>query len=240
MSANPIARLFGFQKLSSVVILVVIILLFREMIASPYHVPTASMEPTIKVGDRLIASKLAYGVKIPYTDVSLVEWAMPKRGDIIVFKYPENPSIDYVKRVVAVAGEKVQLIDDVIHINDVPQPRAEKDANRSILEDIKDDGPNKDLYEEKLGDLHHWVIQVKEPLRHFARPNTNPVIVPENSVFVMGDNRDNSTDSRFWGEVPMSYVRGQALFVLWSAYQPNDDVWYDYRVRWTRFGHLLR
>jgi signal peptidase I len=241
---NPIAKFFGFDNLSSVALLIAVIFMFRELVVSPYHVPTASMEPTIKVGDRLLASKLSYGMKIPFVGTTIFEWARPKRGDIIVFKYPENPSIDYVKRVIAVAGEKVQLIDDIIHVDGVPQERRSVESDRAILDDIKDDGDNKDLFKEKLGNEEHWVIQIKSPLRHFARPNwplnSDAYVVPADSVFVMGDNRDNSTDSRAWGEVPISYVRGQALLVLWSAYQPDEQIWYDYRIRFSRFGHLLQ
>src|SRR3954465_15422926 len=97
-------------------ILVLAIFAFRWSIASPYHVPTASMEPTIKVGDRLLAFKLAYNFKLPFTDFKVAEWGTPKRGDIIVFRYPRDPEIDYVKRVVAIAGDEVETKEDILYV----------------------------------------------------------------------------------------------------------------------------
>ena len=95
------------ENLRSIAILIFLIFCFRWSVASPYHVPTASMEPTIKVGDRLLALKLSYDLKIPFTDYSVLEWAKPERGDIIVFRYPRDPDIDYVKRVVGIPGDRI-------------------------------------------------------------------------------------------------------------------------------------
>ena len=101
------------ESIKSLLVLVIFVLAIRWTVASPYYVPTSSMEPTIKVGDRLLAWKLAYNFKIPFTDTALFTWGEPSRGDIIVFKYPRDTSIDYVKRVVAVAGDEVQVRDDI-------------------------------------------------------------------------------------------------------------------------------
>jgi signal peptidase I len=199
------------------------------------------MEPTIKVGDRLLAYKLSYNLKIPFTDIDVLSWGTPKRGDIIVFRYPEDPDIDYVKRVVGVAGDKIKFVDDILYINDVPQPRTDHNDDRSILNDIKDNRDIKKLYVEKLDGVEHWVLQndgVMKNLMSSNWPASGSYTVPEHSVFVSGDNRDNSTDSRVWGEVPLSYVRGKALFVIWSMYSDNDS--YMPKFRFDRFGHTLK
>ena len=133
---------FSTENLTSISILLVVVFAIRWSIASPYYVPTASMEPTIKVGDRLLALKLAYGLRFPFTNFMLMEWGTPQRGDIIVFEFPKDQSINYVKRVVGVAGDKLRIIEDVLYVNDEPQYREDFNFDRSVLEDIDD---NKNL-----------------------------------------------------------------------------------------------
>ncbi len=233
---------FSFENLRSLGILLVMVVAIRWSVASPYYVPTSSMEPTIKVGDRLLAWKLAYGFKIPFTDTSLINWGTPKRGDIIVFKYPRDPDIDYVKRVVAIAGDQIQLMDDTLYINGKPQVRTDHNFDRSTIEDIVDDKDYKLLYRESLEGLDHWVMQNKPEYRKQLRawwPDVDgkPYTVPDGSVFCIGDNRDNSSDSRIWGEVPLSYVRGRALFVVWSIWTPQGEFFP--KLRFDRFGKWL-
>lgn len=233
---------FSVENLRSLGGLILIIFAIRWSIASPYHVPTASMEPTIKVGDRLLAYKLAYNFKFPLTDWVIAEWAKPKRGDIIVFKYPRNTDIDYVKRVVAIAGDEIQIIDDILYINGKAQPRADHNQDRSVLDDIEDSKEIKLLFRENLEGKEHWVMQNIPNQRRFSRsywpsPGGPPYKVPEDSVFCVGDNRDNSSDSRVWEHVPLSYVRGKALFVIWSVYTPQNTSWP--KFRFDRFGKWL-
>jgi signal peptidase I len=233
---------FSGENLRSLAVLALIIFAIRWSIASPYYVPTASMEPTIKVGDRLLAWKLAYELKVPFTDISLMKWADVKRGDIIVFKYPRNTDIDYVKRVVAVAGDKVQVIDNVLYLNGQAQSRLDHNGDRTILEDIQDSKDYKILFRENLTGLDHWIIQNTPEMGRFATSNfpgtdSEAFTVPEGSVFCMGDNRDNSSDSRVWGVVPLNYVRGKALFVIWSIWSPPQDQWPSLRLN--RFGKWL-
>ena len=197
-------------------------------------VPTASMEPTIKVGDRLLAFKLAYNLKVPFTDIVLFSWGKPERGDIIVFKYPKDPDIDYVKRVIGLTGDRIKFVNDILYVNGVPQERTDHNFDRKVLDDIVDNKDIKKLYREKLGARDHWVLQNEPEARGFINPNWPAVgeyVVPDGAVFVSGDNRDNSTDSRVWGEVPESYIHGKASFVIWSAY--------DWSFRLYRFGHVL-
>jgi signal peptidase I len=233
---------FSFENLRSLGLLIILVFAIRWSVASPYYVPTSSMEPTIKVGDRLLAWKLAYGFKIPFTDIALLNWGSPKRGDIIVFKYPSDPEIDYVKRVVAIAGDQIQLMDDTLYINGKPQPRTDHNFDRSVIDDIVDEKDYKLLFREDLEGLEHWVLQNKPEYRKtrgawWPDVDGKPHVVPEGSVFCIGDNRDNSSDSRMWGEVPLSYVRGRALFVVWSIWTPKGDFFP--ALRFDRFGKWL-
>ncbi len=244
LKQNEKPGFFSFDNLKSLGVLLVAILALRWSIASPYHVPTASMEPTIKVGDRLLAFKLAYNLKIPFTDIKVAEWGTPKRGDIIVFKYPGDPDIDYVKRVVGIAGDEIKIEDDILYVNGVEQARVDANSpeERSYLDDIEDQKDIKLLYKETLDGVQHWTMQNVATARHFSRNYWPPqgssgYVVPENSVFCIGDNRDNSTDSRVWGQVPLDYVRGKALFVIWSLYSPRDKSIPAFRFG--RFGFWL-
>jgi len=246
---------FSYENIKSLLILVLAIFAIRSTIASPYHVPTASMEPTIKVGDRLLAYKLAYKLKLPFHDFiepiaksigvnfdgTLIQWAKPKKGDIIVFKFPLNPDTDYVKRVVGVAGDRLQIIDDILHVNGEPQSRTDHNDDRTVLDDIQDNKSHKLLYRENLAGLDHWVMQNIPSARHFTGANWprsgEEYVVPDDSVFCIGDNRDNSKDSREWEQVPLENVRGKALFVIWSVYTPETSSYPDFRLY--RFGHWL-
>jgi signal peptidase I len=230
------------ESIKSLSILILFVLAIRWTVASPYYVPTSSMEPTIKVGDRLLAWKLAYNFKIPFTDTAIFSWGTPARGDIIVFKFPQNPSIDYVKRVVALAGDTVQVRNDILYINGKAEERVDHNSDRTIIDDIVDTQDDKLLYRENLEGLEHWVMQKKPEYRQALRawwPDVDgkPYIVPDDSVFCMGDNRDNSSDSRVWGNVPMSSVRGRALFVVWSIWTKKGDA--IPTLRFERFGKWL-
>ena len=126
------------------------------------------MEPTIKVGDRLLAWKLAYEIKIPFTDSFLISWSEPARGDIIVFRYPKEPDIDYVKRVIGLPGDRIKIRNDVLYVNGKMQNLKSHEEDRSVLADIDDNPENKKLFVESLGDLDHWVLYDKDnPFRIF-------------------------------------------------------------------------
>lgn len=230
-------EMFSYEGMKSLAILVAIIFAVRWSIASPYHVPTASMEPTIKVGDRLLANKLAYNLKVPFTDIVVTSWGSPQRGDIIVFKYPRDPDIDYVKRVVGLPGDKIELIEDILFINGEEQARLSREDAREFLKDIHDNPDHKLLFQENLKGTNHWVMQNRAEFKQMIPRNWGPEIIPENSLFVMGDNRDNSTDSRMWGTVPLENVRGRAMFVIWSMHS-TDASWLP-EMRLARFGQTL-
>ncbi len=197
------------EYVEPIVIAIMIALFVRAFVVQAFKIPSGSMEPTLLVGDYLLVNKFLYGVRIPFTDKKVLEFKKPQRGDIVVFIYPKDRSKDYIKRVIGTEGEKVEIIRNKIYINDR-------------------------LIEDPWG---HY--SEKNPLmRYFpSMESFGPIVVPKDSLFVMGDNRDNSQDSRFWGFVTLDEVKGKAFILYfsldWNARQLLD------KVRWTRIGKLI-
>ncbi len=162
-------------------------LFIRTFVVQAYKIPSESMYPTILVGDHVLVNKFLYGLRIPFTRVRLLALRAPARGDVIVFPYPGDPATDYIKRVVAVAGDVVEVRDKRLFLNG------------SAASDP-------------------WAV-TSEPVSEYpqGRDNYGPCTVPPGTVFVMGDNRDNSRDSRFWGPVAIADVKGRAMFIYWST-----------------------
>jgi signal peptidase I len=236
--------IFGFNDLRGLIALIVLVLFVRMSVLSPYHVPTPSMEPTIKVGDRLMALSAAYDLRLPFTDVILFKFAEPQRGDIILFRNPSDPEGDaYVKRVVAIAGDEISIRSNILHVNGQPQELLPALSQEHELADIQD-SDSKQLFEENLFGHKHLVLWDKassEPNSGWNADfpdNQKNFTVKPNSVFVLGDNRSKSKDSRDWGELPMSYVRGKALFITWSVYDRGGEHWPE--LRFARFVKILK
>lgn len=195
------------ENVEVIIIAVVIAMFIRTFVVQAYKIPSGSMKDTLLIGDHLLVNKFIYGVKIPFTDgKTLIPIKDPKKGDIIVFKYPEDPSKDFIKRVVATEGDTLEIKNKKLYVNDILQEYKEHVKFTDLI-----------IYP---GNVNH-------------RDNFGPVKVPKDSLFVMGDNRDNSHDSRFWGFVPLKAVKGEALIVHWSWKQTN------FGVRWNRIGNLL-
>ena len=189
------------ENIEAILIAIVIALFIRTFIVQAFKIPSGSMLETLQIGDHILVNKFIYGVKIPFTDgKNLISVKDPDPGDIVVFKYPEDPSKDFIKRVIAVAGDTVEIIDKQLYVND------KKIVNEPYARYSK-----------------HWT-----PLDNLPR-----ITVPENKIFVMGDNRDNSHDSRAWGYVDLSQVRGEAFMIYWSWDKEN------FGVRWRRIGDIL-
>lgn len=189
----------------------------RSSLVEPYVVPTGSMEPTLKTGDRLYALKCAYDLKFPFTNWTLVHFSDVKRGDVILFQAPHRPDMTYVKRAVGLPGDRLEIQDGVLYVNGQEIVKTEF-PNKEVLYDIdrKDD---KRLYVEDLTGRKHFVILDSMLDRHPSR-NMSSITVPEGHVFAVGDNRDNSYDSRAWGFVPMENLKGKALFIWFSGWDP--------------------
>jgi signal peptidase I len=227
----------------------IIALLLRAFIIEPFQIPSGSMVPTIMFGDHIFANKLAYGVRVPLLPMSIFgheieavawNWSVPKHGDIIVFVTPENKSEDYIKRVVALPGEEISVRDGVVFING--KPFEQTDQQPFEFNDLDQEGGfieriSTKKFNEDADGLRHPILRLTHCAMRskcFCDVNSGfcrqedygPYIVPEGHVFCMGDNRDSSKDSRFWGPVPLEYIKGKAEFIWWS-YRENQ-------VRWDR------
>jgi signal peptidase I len=196
------------EYLKSILIAVLIALFIRTFVVQAFKIPSGSMEPTLLIGDYILVNKFMYGIRIPYAGVRLLAWTKPRRGDVIVFIYPVDPSKDFIKRVIGTGGERVQIIHNKIYINDrlIPDPWGY----------FKEEGPA-------------WFFSRVE--------NFGPVVVPEGFLFVMGDNRDNSDDSRFWGFLPLDDVLGKAFMIYFSWNSQAENPWD--KVRWSRIGRFI-
>jgi signal peptidase I len=181
----------------SAAIAIALALVIRAFVVQAFKIPSGSMEPTLMVGDHILVNKFIYGVKLPFVNKTIIPFKEPKREDIVVFIFPQDKSKDFIKRVIALPGEKVEIRDNKIYIDDklYPDPYGH--------------------YENSKG-------------TYVFRGKFGPVKVPERHVFVLGDNRDHSYDSRYWGFVPIEYLRGKAMIVYWSW--PN----------WNRILHVIR
>ncbi len=202
---------------------------FRSTIASPRHIPTGSMIPTIKIGEFIFVKMYHYDWHIPMTRTSFAHRGNPKRGEVVVFEFPEDSSKDYIKRVVAIPGDIIEVRDDRIILNGEPLPRREI-LDRSVLNDLvpKYDPDDLELYMETIDGIEHEVIYSRT-----KRVSDMPAYrVPESCFFVMGDNRDDSYDSRFWGCVPREKLLGRAAFRWFSL---NWD-----RAPFVRFNRLFQ
>ncbi|VEN73091.1 Signal peptidase I [Candidatus Desulfarcum epimagneticum] len=195
------------ENLEAIALAVLLALFIRTFVFQAFKIPSKSMLETLQVGDHILVNKFIYGVKIPFTDQTLIPISRPGRGDIIVFKFPLDPSIDYIKRVMAVAGDKIEIRNKKVYVNDLPVPDEAAIHTSSLFLPRRD--------------------------------RMAPVVIPKNSVFVMGDNRENSQDSRYWGVVDISMVKGKAFVIYWSwdREKPLSSM---ERVRWDRLGKLLK
>ncbi len=216
----------------SVVVAFVLFLVIRTFVVEAFKIPTSSMENTLLVGDFLLVNKAVYGAEIPGTHLHLPAFEEPHRGDVIVFNPPHEPDKNYVKRLVGMPGDTLAMHDKVLTVNGVAmdEPYAR--------------------YIDRMGDAvhpamkwqsNHLIASQPRGDYHPSRDNWGPLVVPSDSFFVLGDNRDNSEDSRYWGFVARSAIRGRPWFVYYS-FNPDSAVsvpWLE-AVRWTRVGHLIR
>lgn len=200
---NKKKRIWEYAK--AIITALILAMLIRAYIIQAFKIPSGSMTPTLLIGDHILVNKFLYGTKIPFSGKRVFMFKKPERGDIIVFKCPENPSKDFIKRVVAVEGDVIESKNKMIHVNGskVNEPYA-RHTDSSM-----------------------------RPMGIEPRDNFGPVIVPKNKYFVMGDNRDQSYDSRYWGYVDIKDVKGKALILYWSW--DSEKNW----VRFRRIGGLV-
>ena len=197
---------------------ILIAIIIRTFFFQAFFIPSSSMEPTLLVGDRIFVSKFSYGYSKHSFPFSLplinerVLFSEPERGDIIVFKTPENLRIDYIKRLVGLPGDKIQMIDGILHINDIPVKRKKIRSETKLINNgqIR----NVLVYEETLPNN---VSYETFDIGNTRADNTSEIFIPEDSYFFMGDNRDNSKDSRFVGSVPKNNLVGKAQIIFFAT-----------------------
>lgn len=236
--ANKTVRKSKFREYTEAIIIAVFLaLLIRAFVVQAFKIPSGSMIPTLLVGDHILVNKFIYGLKVPFTDSRLLVFSPPKRGDVIVFSFPKNKEKeectsayknvsmrfgnawssgnpfylfkddcrDFIKRVIGVGGDKIEIRNKMVFVNDLPL-----DESYTIHNDLTIEGAPRD--------------------------NFGPFIVPRRSFFAMGDNRDQSYDSRFWGVVDMEEIKGKAFIMYWSW---NSQESFLNKVRWNRLGKLI-
>ncbi len=194
------------ENIEAILVAIVIALFIRTFVVQAFKIPSGSMKQTLQIGDHILVNKFIYGVKVPYLHETIIPLKKPRRGDIIVFKYPVDPHKDFIKRVIGIPGDEIEIRDKKLYVN---QKRVNHD---------------------------YGVYTDSRILSANVRPRDNfgPVTVPQHSLFVMGDNRDESFDSRFWGFVDYKALNGKAFIIYWSWDKEN------FGVRWDRLGQILK
>jgi signal peptidase I len=213
MAKNPVEtktaeradRPSAFREYAEALVMAVVLALFiRTFVVQAFKIPSGSMLPTLQIGDHLLVNKFLYGIRIPIVGKRILPIRSPQRDDVIVFVYPQDPSKDFIKRVKALPGETIEIRNKVLYVNG---------------QVIKDDNAFYDGTPERMA--------------RAPRDNFGPFLIPEGTVFVMGDNRDHSHDSRFWGTVPIDDILGKAFVLYWSW----DSK--EFSPRWSRLGMLI-
>ncbi len=201
------------ENIEAILIAILLALFIRTFIIQAFKIPSGSMLPTLQIGDHLLVSKFIYGIKIPFTGSTLIPISDPKPNDIVVFQYPKNPDLDYIKRVIGVAGDTVEIRDKKVFVNGEP-------------------------FNDQYGVFLDPVIH---PATLDPRDNFGPVTVPAGKIFTIGDNRDNSYDGRFWGFVDLKAVRGKAWIIYWSwdVQTPLFSLDRLSSIRWSRLGNII-
>ena len=222
------------EYFESIVIAVILALFVRTFVLQAFKIPTGSMENNLLIGDHLLVNKFRYAPTDSSFERALLPISTIRRGDVLVFKYPVEPDRDYIKRVIGLPGETLELKAKKIYINGMP-------LDEPYVHFLEEPRRNADLSEVTSSDV---------------RENYGPVTVPPNQYFMMGDNRDNSADSRYWGFMPRDYVKGKALLIYWSYESEREDYEDDSasatikglasvfmhfftKTRWDRLGHLI-
>lgn len=248
------------ESIKSICLALLFALAIRCFVVEPYKIPSPSMVPGLLIGDQIFANKFVYGLRIPFTKKRFWEGRDPKRGEVIIFLYPEDESKNYIKRVVGVPGDRVRVEMNSVFVNgeeipkialelgkpvggreSIPVSPARPHAKMTLFNGWKD----YQFFLEKNGGHEYWV--------QYERGNgfSREVTVPENHYFVLGDNRDNSMDSRFWGFVPRKNIKGRGMFIWLSFDWPETPYGASFfesagfylthlpSIRWHRFGRWI-
>ncbi len=203
-SESKTGKSFWRENFEAIIIAVILALLIRTFVVQAFKIPSGSMLETLQIGDHILVNKFIYGTRVPFTNLKLLPVRKPERGDIIVFKYPVDEKRDFIKRVIGIPGDVMEIRDKIVYVN-----------GRELADD-------------------EYVIYRDDNIIPGQRDNFGPETVPEDSYFMMGDNRDGSFDSRFWGYVKEEEILGKALIIYWSWDRDNK------RPRLGRIGKIIR
>lgn len=219
----PPSRIVEYAKSFFPVFLIVFVL--RSFVVEPFRIPSNSMMPTLLTGDFILVNKFDYGIRLPVIDAKIVDVGLPERGDVVVFRFPGDPSTPFIKRVVGIPGDRVAYFDKVLYINDEPMEQSRLGRYVGIGSGAVMSGA--DLLRERIDDMEHQILV--QPQAHTIE---GTIVVPEGHYFVLGDNRDNSRDSRYWGTVAEDLLIGKA-FRIWM----NWD--FGHGIDWKRIGKAI-
>jgi signal peptidase I len=203
-----------------------VVMLLRSFLVEPFRIPSGSMMPTLLIGDFILVNKFAYGIRLPVLHTKIVDLGQPERGDIVVFRFPRDPAMDYIKRVVGLPGDRIGYYNKQLYINGTPIRQTLLGIYEGVGQGVTMTGA--ELRSEDLGTVKHDIL-----IRHGQLSVEGEFVVPEGHYFVMGDNRDNSNDSRYWGTVPEANLVGKAFFI-WM----NWD-WENGGIGFSRLGTIL-
>jgi len=202
------------------------VLVLRSFIVEPFRIPSSSMMPTLLIGDFILVNKFSYGIRLPVVNTKVIDVGEPERGDVMVFRYPEDPSLDYIKRVIGLPGDRVGYYNKHVYING--QRISQNKVNLYQGVGQGDNMTGALLNHELLPVQEHDILIMQE------RPSIEgEAVVPEGHYFMMGDNRDNSNDSRYWGTVPKENIVGKA-FAIWMNWDSSNS-----GIDWKRLGTLI-
>lgn len=233
------------KELKTISLIVVSILVFRSSFFEPFRIPSGSMIPTLMIGDFILVNKSSYGFKLPFSDftffdinfdpIILFGKSSPKRGDVIVFKFPKDPSTNYVKRVIGLPGDEIEIKEKIIYVNG-EELKTQEIPGAEYLADMDENFKvyNLKFFKSTIGEHSHIIQQDSD---NYYTNFYDKTTIPKGSYFVMGDNRDFSHDSRFWGFVPESYIKGRAMLVWFSMILPFGDK--EFKVRLGRIGKKI-
>jgi len=210
----------------------VLFLVIRTFLVEAFQIPSGSMERTLLAGDFLFVNKAVYGAQIPGTRARLPAFESPQRGDVIVFAYPKNPMLNYVKRVIGLGGDTLEMRRGQVRVN----------GRRLVEPYVQRVDPARDVTDPEFGWQQDYAIGVPDATRRVSptRDNWGPLVVPTGKYFVLGDNRDNSADSRYWGFVDAGAVKGRPMVVYFSYDREAHDAlpWLT-DIRWNRLGSIV-
>jgi len=207
--------------------IILVVLLLRSFIVEPFRIPSASMMPTLIAGDFILVNKYTYGIRLPLFGKKMIAVGEPRRGDVVVFRYPKDPSVDYIKRVVGLPGDHISYYDKTVYINGQAMVQKSQGYYTGVGAGLSMTGAS--LREEQLGKVKHKIL-----IMNSRKMGEGEYVVPPGRYFVMGDNRDNSNDSRFWGTVPEENLVGRA-FMIWFSWN-TENTW----ISWGRIGKHIQ